>query len=78
MKIKQRAVLLTGLLLILAGSFVVFSHADSAYHVKAAVGMTGETDTGNTYIKVAGMRLLCGSKKVKVTLSFRLPVRKWG
>lgn len=54
MKIKQRAVLLTGLLLILAGSFVVFSHADSAYHVKAAVGVTGETDTGNTYIKVAG------------------------
>ena len=54
MKIKQQAVLLTGLFFILAGSFVVFSHADSTYNVEAAAGMADKTDAGNTYIRVAG------------------------
>lgn len=57
MKTKQQAVLLTGLFFIMAGSFVFFSHADSAYNAEAVVETMEETDTGNTYIKVAGQEI---------------------
>lgn len=57
MKMKQRAVLLIGLLIILAGSFAVFSKVDSAYNAQAAVSALNETDQGNTYISVAGHKI---------------------
>lgn len=54
MKIKQRAGLLTGLFLILAGISVLFSYLDLTYDVEAAAGTAAETGMGRTYINVAG------------------------
>lgn len=57
MRIKQRAGLLAGFFLILAGMSVFFSYLDVTCPVEAAVKTAAETDTGKAYINVAGHKI---------------------
>lgn len=63
MRIKQRAGLLAGFFLILAGMSVFFSYLDVTCPVEAAVKTAAETDTGKAYINVAGHKIALWQKE---------------
>lgn len=54
MKIKQRAVLLTGILFVLTGNFTAFSYLDAADNAETATNAAVSADAGNIYIYAAG------------------------